>query len=305
MKTYDADLIANPTPLDKIHQLFIREKKYLENVSEKYLIQLYQSWNAFRRKVPGDSVPTVAEFTQSALLEFVAAYKEEEKVKDITINTYISGIKPFISWLYENEYLAKPLRLNTLKTEKRLLEVLTEEEVESIRGFKSSCLSESRIHAIACTILDAGCRITEICTLSPENIDFDNLVLKVYGKGRKERLIPFSFELRKILLRHQKAYVPKGARYFFCNHFGGKLHYGNIRKHYVAMVKSLGVEPKGAFHTLRHTFGTLYIKNGGNQFYLQQILGHADISTTKIYVTPDLDSMRDVHGRFSPLGKRH
>jgi integrase/recombinase XerD len=158
-----------------------------------------------------------------------------------------------------------------------------------------------------CLLADTGVRVTEALTLKLENIDWDNLLIKVVGKRKKDRIVPMSIELRKVLHRYvtRQRYSRFPSPYLLCNSTGTAWDYYNAFREFVWLFKKLGIEGfDSAFHSFRRFFGKNYLKNGGNLVYLQRLFGHSDIATTKMYLedidTADLHAM---HLRTSPLSR--
>jgi integrase/recombinase XerD len=135
---------------------------------------------------------------------------------------------------------------------------------------------------VASLLLDTGLRISEALGLRKQDIDFDNLVLKVYGKGSKERLVPMSLELRKMLFRwNQKP----SCDLVFATRTATKMTVRNFQRDF----KELGKRLKFTWvrmspHTCRHTFACEYLRRGGNLEFLRRILGHSSILTTQKYL---------------------
>jgi site-specific recombinase XerD len=125
-------------------------------------------------------------------------------VKPISCNTHIKALNAFCRWLHEEQHLPHRLELSCLKVEKRILQTLTDEQIRALLAVPPKSFDQWRLHALISFLLDTGVRIDEALTLRTSDIDFDNLLLTVFGKGRKERRIPFSFELRKVLFRWQQ-----------------------------------------------------------------------------------------------------
>jgi integrase/recombinase XerD len=94
------------------------------------------------------------------------------------------------------------VRLPLLKTERRVLVAFTDQELRRLIGFKPRTFNHWRVHALAAAPLGTGCRIDEVIKLAVADVDIEDLLLTMYGKGRKEREIPFSLELRKLLFRY-------------------------------------------------------------------------------------------------------
>jgi integrase/recombinase XerD len=158
------------------------------------------------------------------------------------------------------------------------------------------------------TLIDTGIRINEALTLKRSKVDFDNLLITVYGKGNKERTIPISPELRKVLYRWSKRHT---FELIFCNHDGGKLLQSNIRRDLKALCNRLGISTDGSFHKFRHTFGYNFAKTvarvtgDANKgiFHLQKMLGHTTLTTTRVYVDIQPEDLKDIHTQVYMLTK--
>jgi integrase/recombinase XerD len=122
-------------------------------------------------------------------------------VKPVSCNCYLRGLNAFCRWLHQEGHLPQPVRLSPLKLEKRLLATHTEPILRLILGHRPKTFVQWRVHTVACTILDSGCRIDELLTARVSDFDLDNLLATVVGKGRKQRKVPISTELRKLLFR--------------------------------------------------------------------------------------------------------
>ncbi len=156
---------------------------------------------------------------------------------------------------------------------------------------------------ICLAALDTGLRINELLSLRRQNVDIDNLVLRVNGKGNKERLVPISFELRKTLYRYlSKNQSPR----LFATATGTAVTVRNAQRDFKSMCQRLGItNVRTSFHTLRHSFAVNYLRRGGNLFYLQRILGHSSITTTERYLRSlGIDDLKAVHNDLSMLSAR-
>src|SRR5262249_5794098 len=136
--------------------------------------------------------------------------------------------------------------------------------------YRPKTVAKKRLHTLVLTLLDTGIRVEEALTLKTADVDWDNLLIKVTGKGSEDRLIPFSYELRKAL------WVWKGSAPFellFANRNGSKLLRRNVLRDFKLLCRALGFEavPR-SIHDLRHTFAVNYLRNGGSVFHLQKAL---------------------------------
>jgi integrase/recombinase XerD len=214
------------------------------------------------------------------------------------LNTYIKGINSFLDWLHENEATTERLKIKLLKQEKKVLRSFTDDELRRILNFKPKGFSESRIFALILTLIDTGGRIDEFLNLTRRQINFESLLIKVKGKGNKERLIPMSLELRKVLFRYLKTH---NYDLVFPAKNGVKLNYQNSYRDLINLQRRLNIAPIG-FHALRRTFAKNYLRRGGNLLYLKAILGHSRLETTETYVEIETDALQETHMKTSLLG---
>lgn len=162
-----------------------------------------------------------------------------------------------------------------------------------------------RDRAILETMYASGLRASEVTKLTTENIDPDLGLLRIFGKGRKERLVPIGRSALEAILRYEQSGRPvllKGqrTRELFVNHSGRALSRMGlwliVRRHAL----SVGVAHLLTPHVLRHSFATHLLENGADLRALQAMLGHADISTTEIYTHVSRERLRQVFERYHP-----
>jgi integrase/recombinase XerD len=125
----------------------------------------------------------------------------------------------FCAWLHEEGHARERVKLAKLRVERRLLTLLTDAQIRALIAYRPTTLRQAQVHLAAVLVLDTGLRVSEALHLRNGDIDCDNLILKVFGKGQKERLVPFSPELRRRLYRYQQLRARKGISGEFL--FGG------------------------------------------------------------------------------------
>ena len=147
-------------------------------------------------------------------------------------------------------------------------------------------------------------RINELLTVKTTDFDLDNLLLTVNGKGRKERRVPFSIELRKLLFRFEqvKERAAVSSDLMFSAREGVQWEHRNARRSYYCLLRNLGL-PQSGFHLLRHTFATEYLRSGGEVVRLSIILGHSDVSTTMKYLHLLTEDLQRPHQTLSILNR--
>jgi integrase/recombinase XerD len=182
--------------------------------------------------------------------------------------------------------------VHSRETVDRLLGMM---ETETSRGLRDRALFE--------LIYSAGLRISEASGLNIKDLDFSRELLRVRGKGNKERLVPLGEEAARWLRRYLKESRPilAGARpgnALFIGRTGKRLSRKGIWKNYATLAGLAGIGSK--LHTLRHSYATELLAGGADLRSVQELLGHADLSTTQIYTHVDVSLLRESHRRYMP-----
>jgi integrase/recombinase XerD len=235
-----------------------------------------------------------------ARLQAFVVHLRDRGVKPRSVNTYLQALNAFCRWLHEEQHAAMLVHVSLLRTEKRVLVTLTASQIKALLGFKPRTFNQWRVYSVVATILDTGCRIDEVIKLSAADVDMENLLLTVYGKGNKERKIPFSFELRKVLFRYGQFKNRHGVDFdlLFPSRRGTKWVQRNSLRALYLLQARLGL-PKLGWHRLRHTFATEYLRAGGELVRLSKILGHTNITTTMKYEHLLTEDLQAPHSRLS------
>jgi integrase/recombinase XerD len=211
-------------------------------------------------------------------------------------------INAFHRWATMEGHLAgERVHIPRLKQEQKVVATLSSEHVQRIVKFKRRTSSERRLHTIAVLLLDTGLRIDEALSLTLDDVDLDNMLLRVLGKGGKHRMVPISAEMRRVLWRWMQG---RTASLVFATRSGTKLLQRNLLRDFKVFGKRLKITGvRFSFHTLRHTFAVNYIRNGGDVFRLQRVLGHSTLDMTRRYVNLQIQDLQAVHDRLSVVGR--
>ena len=225
-----------------------------------------------------------------------------------TINTYMRSIRAFWSWLVQEEIItSNPFsKLRIPKPPKKVMATFSPYQIESLLGVISGSAEGHRDMVIVLTLLDTGLRVNELINLKWDNVWLEEGLIKVLGKGNKERLVPIGKQIRKMLWRYINQYRPQPARPKLDNLFltrdGRPLtknRVETIMKHYGRTAGLTGV--RCSPHTLRHTFAINFLRNDGDVFSLQKILGHSSLEMTRRYCELADADMRKAHATASPV----
>lgn len=226
----------------------------------------------------------------------------------------ISGIRSFFRYLViENEITDDPTQLLDMpKIGRKLPEVLSRKEIEKMIAFidLSDPLGE-RDKAIIEVLYGCGLRVSELTEMKLTNLYLDDGYIIIIGKGNKQRLIPIGPKVSEQILRyknHVRNHLdvkPGHDNYLFLNHYGRKLTRARIFQIIKNISNQAGITKTISPHTFRHSFATILVENGADLRAVQDMLGHASITTTEIYTHIDREFLRENILKYHPLNKPH
>ncbi len=227
-----------------------------------------------------------------------------------SVNRKISSIKGYYQYLVLSRILRgdPAAELELLKVGRHLPATLTVEEAASIIEAAGSAEPRGLRDRLALELLyGAGLRITELLDLKVSDILFDEELLSVIGKGDKQRLVPYGKKAARVL----SAYLSDGrpalvrahaAPYLILNVRGRRLSRMGFSKILRKYCRQAGIRKRVTPHVFRHSFATHLLENGADLRAVQELLGHADISTTQIYTHIDREYLKEVHRECHPRG---
>ncbi|NCN04243.1 MAG: tyrosine recombinase [Spirochaetales bacterium] len=224
-----------------------------------------------------------------------------------TVAKIISGLRSLFQYLMLEEILgANPAaRLEMPKMAQRLPGVLPLADVEKIlEVIQTDNPFGLRDRALFELIYSCGLRISEAVELTLDRVYIPQLILRIIGKGDKERLVPLGEEAAHWIAEYLRDGRPLLARspspYLFLNHHGRQLSRKGMWKRFKELTNKSGIQAK--VHTLRHSFATHLLEGGADLRAVQELLGHADISTTQIYTHIDKEELQVYHKDYHPRG---
>jgi len=235
--------------------------------------------------------------------------EKAEPLSSSTVHGHVRTLRAFFSWLLREGFVESNVakELKPPKIVNKVVSTLSDEEIVSIlRTFRPASNSEVRNQTIFMLLLDTGLRIGELVNLKIDDVNMGDGLLKVMGKGKKERIVPFGSSAQKVLQRYLFRYRPKpaysGIENVFLSVHGTPLTENSIKLVFARLAERSGVHRLHA-HLCRHTFATRYLINGGDVFTLQQILGHSTLEMVRHYVNLASNHVAMQHQRFSPLDR--
>ena len=232
-------------------------------------------------------------------------------LSDNAIASYVRSIRSLWSWLKRENFLANnPFeQVNPPATTERIVDPLTPEDITKLlkviprheyTGYRDSC--------IIVVIYGTGMRITEVVNLFEDSVNFDSGQIKVDGKGKKERFVFMSASVYKPNYKYttqQRPDVP--SKYFFIHKDGRPLTRFYFEHQMHSYVEKSGITKVCTPHILRYSFAIQFLRNGGDIFTLQNILGHSTLEMTRRYVkvaNSDVEAKMKAYSPAEQLGVR-
>lgn len=274
------------------------EKGLSENTSLSYGYDL----EAYRRFIEEDLLVDISKIRRTHILDYLFTL-QDRSLSSRSIARHLVAIKQFHRYLRQENHLEKDCssNLDGFKTLKMLPQVITQLEVEKLlaqpntrdpRGARDGAMLE--------LMYSAGLRISEAISLKRDDVLADTGFLKCRGKGGKERLIPIGEVAIGKLGRYLEDHPDPHSEWLFLTRLGRpfsrKGAWKMIREH----IRNAGIAKRVTPHTLRHSFATHLLSGGANLRSIQEMLGHADISTTQVYTHVTSERLRDTHHRCHP-----
>jgi len=219
----------------------------------------------------------------------------------------ISTLKSFFKFLMREGFIkVNPASsIPYPKLEQSLPKFLTEEEM---KRFLDSLPEERELQIRDKAILElfysSGLRISELISLNIEDLDLMSGIIKVKGKGKKERILPMGEASMRILNKYLEKRLSK-ERALFLNRFGKRISAVGVRKAINKWAKILALKEKVSPHVFRHSFATHLLNRGADLRSVQELLGHSNITTTQVYTHLTVDSLKRVYQKAHPRAKRH
>lgn len=284
--------------VDLFLDYLIIDKKYSNNTTESYKNDLYK----FKRYV-NKHFKDIEEKD----IENYLAYLHKHGYNERSISRNLSAIKSLYKFLLIqkiiNNDIAKDVESPKLK--KSLPKVLTEDDINKLLDIKLINHFSYRNKAMIELMYATGMRVSELINIKLFDIDFEADVVRIFGKGSKERIVPLGdyavYYIKKYINEYRNQLLIKGENnYLFLNNHGEPM----TRQAFFKIIKKLaleqGIKKDFSPHILRHSFATHLLNHGADLRSIQELLGHADISTTQIYTNLSFNEVKDNYNNSHP-----
>ncbi|MCF6158609.1 MAG: tyrosine recombinase XerC [wastewater metagenome] len=282
--------------------------KYLSHIEHDknfspQTIRAYQNdLNQYLSFLVGERCNDLGGITRLLLRKFLAFLKGQDYSK-ATISRKLISIRSLYKFLCREGVLEyNPIEdMRTPKLDKKLPEFMSVNDTEVLLNQPDldSPLSV-RDRAIMETLYSTGIRVSELVGIDVTDIDFLNGSVKVRGKGKKERLMPIGNHALQAIQSYLKKRKDTDNKALFLNNRGGRLTDRSVARMLDKYVKKAGLSKRISPHTFRHSFATHLLDNGADLRSVQELLGHANLSTTQIYTHVTTERLKQVYDKTHP-----
>lgn len=287
--------------IDEFLRYLLIDKGYSNNTINSYKIDL-DKFLKFNGNININNI-------SNADLKRYIKYLNEQNLDEKSISRNISCIKSFYKFLVINKYISNNISdsIYNIKAKKSLPNTLTEDEILKILDINLTDNYSYRNKAMIELMYATGLRVSELVNLKLEDIDLTQDIIRVYGKGSKERIVPYGDFAKDYLEKYINSYrvsllKNSPCEYLFLNNHGKKITRQGFFKILKKIALEKGIDKDFSPHTIRHSFASHLLKYGADLRTIQELLGHSNISTTQIYTHITNEELRKNYDQFHPHG---
>ena len=297
----------NPELSEKDISLINKYKFYLQfekGLSANSILAYERDIKQFAQEKSKNDLTKITSDDVIAFMNFLYSRGASDK----TVARKRSSLANFYKFLYIEQLISEPIfeRFPSPKVSASLPDVLSIEEVDAlINAVERTDEYGTRDRAILEFLYSTGARISEMLDVRIGDLYLDEKIVRLFGKGRKERYVPISqtaltYCENYIDNARQKLLKYKQNNILFLNRFGNKLSRMGCWKIIDKYANQAGIKTHVSPHTLRHSFATHLLQGGANLRIVQTLLGHSSISTTQIYTNIDRNYLKEIHSLYHP-----
>lgn len=293
--------------IDLFESSLILERALSENTAKSYASDLRE----FMLFLNSKKIASSADVEYEDIVAFLSASRAQG-LASRTRARRSSAIKSFFDFLVSRNFVKEnpAERLEAPKKDFVLPKVLSEDEVtRMLENIPTLQIQDVRDRALLEILYGCGLRVSEVCALTMEDIVSEGELLRVKGKGSKERLVPICAtagrELEKYMTLFRPSFLKASSSqsHIFLTRLGRPFTRQGVFKVVRERAVLAGISPSRISpHVLRHSYASHLLQRGADIRAIQELLGHADISTTQIYTHVDVALFKDIHKRFHPRG---
>lgn len=282
------------------------EKGLSNNTQDSYRFDLLD----FSKYLDEKKINDLKSLDEKDIINYLTYLKDDKKLKARSIERHITTLRMLYKYLIKNEILTNDITANidNLKLGRHLPDVLTIDEVNDLLDIKINTVFDIRTKAMLEIMYSSGLRVSELVNLELSDIDTYNDTILINGKGSKERIVPIGEYSKKYLndylqVRNELIKRKNGnPNKLFLNNHGISITRNGFNFLLNNILKEKGIKKNITPHTLRHSFATHMLDNGADLRSIQELLGHSDIVTTRIYTHVSKKQIHDKYKEYQTRG---
>ncbi len=285
---------------DYVHFLTV-ERQLAQNTIKSYQRDL----TAYLRFIESQSLETLNSIERAIVLQYLQKLKDSGK-SSRTLSRHISSIRSFHQFLVREQVTTHDctIHIELPKIEQKLPDILSISEIELLINSIDNTTSQGKRDISLLELLyGTGMRVSELIAIDMADLHLTMGFVRVFGKGSKERIVPLgrsAVDACTVYLNEARPVLNRDTNAVFLNMHGRRLTRQGCWKILKDAGKKAGIQKVISPHLLRHSFATHLIENGADLRAVQEMLGHADISTTQLYTHVSKKRLKDVYSQYHP-----
>lgn len=286
---------------------YLNYLKVERGLTENTLISYRQELKQFNYYLTKHKIINFSQVDRFVIMDYLKSIQQSGKSENSIIHSVSTLRKFFLFLKQENIIQNNPmLKIDTPKKAQHLPQVLSIDEVDRLLAVPDIETDLGiRDRALLETMYATGLRVSELVNLTGDNLHLDMGFIQTLGKGNKERIIPIgdvAIDWLNIYLKQVRNKLVKDSneKHVFVNAHGRQLTRQGVWKNLKQQVRTAGINKNVTPHTLRHSFATHLLENGADLRIVQELLGHADVSTTQIYTHISKKRLQDIYNKAHP-----
>ncbi|MBO5414298.1 MAG: site-specific tyrosine recombinase XerD [Bacilli bacterium] len=279
----------------------IFEKGLSDKTKESYGYDL----NTYKDFLYDKGITNVKSITTNDIEDYLK-YRNDQNELTSTIAHNLTVIKNFHSYLLKSKIIDKDVSENISrpKLRKTLPKTLSIEDIDKLLDIRLNSLFDYRNKAMIELMYGSGLRVSELISLDLHSIDFTNCIIRITGKGKKDRIVPVGeysmYYLEKYLEVRNSMLKKENTDALFLNNHGKRMTRQGFFKNLKSILRNQGLDENVSPHTLRHSFATHLLERGADLRSIQELLGHSDIATTRIYTHITDNKVKEDYKKYHP-----